>query len=125
MAWIRCIGNNGGGGGGVQTATGSFVSGSERYAKVEVNCGFQPDYIEVAMDFGNNTHTCANYFKTSNGYETSRWDLRPMEGAVYDIALGSTEGETGISDITSSGFKYRCNAPNTQNAQCTYLAVKF
>ena len=106
-------------------ATGSFITGSSTFAKVEVNCGFQPDIVIVDMDFGNNTHTCATYFKTSNNFESSFWDLRPMEGVRYEITLDRTEGETGISDITSTGFKYRCNASNTQNKACTYIAIKF
>ncbi len=115
----------GGGSGPSNYATGSFTSGSVSQQKVEVNCGFQPDVVIVDMDFGNDTHTCATYFKTSNGLENSFWDLRPIEGVRYETTVGSTEGETGITDITSTGFKYRCNASNTQNKACTYIAIKY
>jgi hypothetical protein len=132
MAWIRCIGNDGGGGGGggASVATGSFTSGSERYAKVEINCGFQPDYVEVKMVFESGyTYACAFHESRPDdanySYGKSFWDLRPIEGAWYEITLGSETGETGISDITSTGFKYRVNGGNTQNKACTYKAVKF
>ena len=126
MAYFRCVGGNGGGGGSAQEASGSFTSGSSAQQKVEVNCGFQPDYVEVKMEFESG-YTYANAFmETRTGGEgKSFWDLRPIEGAWYEITLGSETGETGITDITSTGFKYRCNGANTQNKACTYKAVKF
>ncbi len=124
MAYIRCIGNNGGGGSSTE-ATGSFISGSTSQQKVEINCGFKPDYVEVIMEFGNG-YTYANAYMESRGeYGKSFWDLRPIEGACYEITLGSENGETGISDITNTGFKYRVNGGNTQNKACTYRAIKF
>lgn len=106
-------------------ACGSFTTGSTRYEKNEIDCGFQPDYVEVKMEFGNG-YTYANAYMESRGtYGKSFWDLRPIEDNVYELQLGSTEGETGISDITSTGFKYRVNGNNTQNKACTYKAMKF
>lgn len=132
MAYFKVTKKQSGGGGGVsEYATGTFTTGSSMYAKVEVNCGFEPDYLVVDMEFGSG-HTCATYFKgtninpdTNRYYERSIWDLRPIEPAINEIQLGSEQGETGISDITSTGFKYRCMAANTQNKPCTYKAIKF
>lgn len=108
--------------------TGSFTSGASQWAKVEVNCGFKPDLVMVDMEFGNG-FTRATYLSTAWYEETdhpiSVWDLRPMENVIYAITPGSAEGETGISDITSTGFKYRVNGNNTQNKACTYKAMKF
>ena len=105
----------------IQHASGSFTTGSQQSQEVEINCGFRPDYISVDMEFESG-HTCAIYEKTSNGYETSRWDLRPIENVIYYPFDGV---ETGISAITNTGFKYRCYSTNTQNKKCTYNAIKF
>lgn len=107
-----------------QIVTGEFVTGSEQYAKVEIDCGFKPDFIQVLMDFESG-HTIATYVSKDNNENINEWDLRPIEGVRYDIALGQETGETGISDITNTGFKYRCNASNTQGKLCSYKAVKF
>lgn len=124
MAWFRSR-KKGSGGSSVQIVTGSFTSGAAAQQKVEVNCGFQPDYVEVKMAFESG-YTYANAYMESRGtYGKSTWDLRPIEGVEYNITLGSTEGETGISDITSTGFKYRVNGGNTWNKACTYTAIKF
>lgn len=109
-------------------ATGSFTSGTSSGAKVEVNCGFKPDLVMVDMEFGNG-FTRATYLSTAWYEETdhpiSVWDLRPMENVIYAITPGSVGGETGITDLTDTGFKYRSNGWNTQNKACTYTAIKF
>ena len=125
MAYFKVTKKQSGGGGGAQMATGNFTSGTAAQQKVEINCGFQPDYVEVVMVFESG-YTYANAYMESRGtYGKSFWDLRPIEGACYEIQLGSAEGETGISDITSTGFKYRVNGGNTQGKACTYTAIKF
>lgn len=126
MAWFRS--RKKGGGSSMQIATGTFTSGTSAQQKVEVYCGFQPDVVMVDMEFGNG-YTRATYLSTE-AFETtdhpiSVWDLRPMENVVYAITPGSVTGETGITDITSYGFKYRVNGSNTQNKPCTYKAVRF
>ena len=109
-------------------ATGSFTSGTESWQKVEVNCGFKPDLVMVDMAFGNG-FTRATYLSTAwyeeTDHPTSVWDLRPMENVIYAITPGSEQGETGISDLTDTGFKYRVNGGNTQGKACTYTAIKF
>lgn len=109
-------------------ATGSFTSGTESQQKVEVNCGFKPDLVMVDMEFGDG-FTRATYLSTAWYEETdhpaSVWDLRPMESVIYAITPGSAEGETGITDLTDTGFKYRVNGWNTQGKACTYAAIKF
>lgn len=118
-----------GGGGGEQdrptqdfTVTGTFVTGANQYDKVDVNCGFKPDYIQVILPFSSG-NTYATYDVRLSSV-VSHWVI-PMEHNDYTITLGSTTGETGISDITPTGFKFRCNAGNTRNVQCTYTATKF
>ena len=109
-------------------ATGSFTSASSGGQKVEVNCGFKPDLVMVDMEFGNG-FTRATYLSTAWYEETdhpaSVWDLRPMENVIYAIVPGSVSGETGITDLTDTGFKYRSNGSNTTNKACTYTAIKF
>ena len=109
-------------------ATGSFTSASSGGQKVEVNCGFKPDLVMVDMEFGNG-FTRATYLSTAWYEETdhpsSVWDLRPMENVIYAITPGSVSGETGITDLTDTGFKYRSNGSNTTNKACTYTAIKF
>lgn len=109
-------------------ATGSFTSGTESQQKVEVNCGFKPDLVMVDMEFGDG-FTRATYLSTAWYEETdhpaSVWDLRPMESVIYAITPESETGETGITDLTDSGFKYRVNGFNTQGKACTYTAIKF
>jgi len=109
-------------------ATGSFTSGTASQQKVEVDCGFKPDLVMVDMEFGNG-FTRATYLSTAWYEETdhpaSVWDLRPMESVIYAITPESVEGETGITDLTDTGFKYRVNGGNTQGKACTYTAIKF
>lgn len=109
-------------------ATGSFTSGTSTYEKVEVNCGFKPDLVMVDMEFGNG-YTRATYVSTSafesTDHPTSVWDLRPLESVIYAITPESETGETGITDLTDSGFKYRVNGSNTFGKACTYTAIKF
>lgn len=109
-------------------ATGSFTSASSGGQKVEVNCGFKPDLVMVDMEFGNG-FTRATYLSTAWYEETdhpiSVWDLRPMENVIYAITPGSVDGETGITDLTDTGFKYRSNGGNTLDKACTYTAIKF
>ena len=109
-------------------ATGSFTSASSGGQKVEVNCGFKPDLVMVDMEFGNG-YTRATYLSTawyeSTDHPISVWDLRPIESAIYAITPGSESGETGITDLTDTGFKYRSNGWNTLDKACTYTAIKF
>lgn len=108
--------------------TGSFTSASSGGQKVEVDCGFKPDLVMVDMEFGNG-FTRATYLSTAWYEETdhpiSVWDLRPMENVIYAITPGSESGETGITDLTDTGFKYRSNGSNATNKACTYTAIKF
>ena len=109
-------------------ATGSFTSASSAGQKVEVDCGFKPNLVMVDMEFGNG-YTRATYLSTAwyeeTDHPTSVWDLRPMENVIYAIVPGSVSGETGITDLTDTGFKYRSNGSNTTNKACTYTAIKF
>ena len=109
-------------------AEGSFTTGSTIDSVVEIDCGFEPDFIKVLMEFGT-SQTTAYYFKTGNedNEEISVWDLRPTEGAIYQIfePSGPASSETGICEITSTGFKYKAHGGNTTSKACTYVAYKF
>lgn len=111
-----------------RVAQGSFTSPSVIDGTITINCGFEPDFIKVLMDFGN-SQTTAYYFKTDNedNEEISVWDLRPTEGAIYQIfdPSGSVTNETGICEITTNGFKYKAHGGNTTDKACTYIAYKF
>lgn len=104
-----------------QDTSGTFVSGSAQYEKVEVNCGFRPDYIEVTLPFSSGDTTAI--YDASVSTTTSTWEI-PQESNKYTITLGSETGETGITDITDTGFKFRCNASNTRGVTCTFTASK-
>lgn len=99
--------------------SGTFTTGGAQYQKIEVVCGFRPTYIQVILPFSNGD-TYATY-DADVSTTTSTWEI-PMEHNTYTITLGSETGETGITDITNTGFKFRCNAPNTRNVQCTFSA---
>ena len=103
---------------GVNTS-GTFTTGANQYDKVEVNCGFRPTYVKVILPFSNGDTTAI--YDASVSTTTSTWTI-PMESRTYTIDLGSVTGETGITDITDTGFKFRCNAANTRNIQCTFEA---
>lgn len=104
-----------------QDTSGTFVTGSAKYEKVEVNCGFRPDYIEVTLPFSSGDTTAI--YDASVSTTTSTWKI-PQESNKYTIELGSVTGETGITDITDTGFKFRCNASNTRGVTCTFTASK-
>ena len=103
----------------ISTQTGTFTTGSNQYEKVEVVVGFKPTYIKVILPFSNGDTTAI--YDASISTTTSTWTI-PMEHRTYTIDIGSVTGETGITDITNTGFKFRCNAPNTRNVLCTYEA---
>ncbi len=99
--------------------SGTFTTGSQQYEKVEINCGFRPKYVKVILPFSQ-SDTVAIY-DSSISTTTSTWYI-PQESRTYTLTLGEAQGETGISDITDTGFKFRCNAGNTRNVQCTFTS---
>lgn len=101
------------------TTQGTFTTGSMQYQKVDVYCGFKPTYIKVILPFSNGDTTAI--YDASVSTTQSTWTI-PMEHRTYTIDIGSVTGETGITDITNTGFKFRCNAPNTRNVECTFEA---
>lgn len=100
--------------------SGTFTTGSTQYQKVDVYCGFRPKYIKVILPFSNGDTTAI--YDSTISTTTSTWTI-PMEHRTYTIDIGSDTGETGITDITDTGFKFRCNAPNTRNVNCTFEAL--
>lgn len=102
-----------------RVATGTFTTGSVAQQRVEINCGFQPDIVIVDLLFSNQHTTCMCYAPHSS----SVWDVRPAESVVHPVPM-NTNGETGISEITSTGFNFRVNGNNTFNLPCEYAAIK-
>jgi len=125
MAYFKVTKKQSGSGGNTQIATGSFTSGTTSQQKTEINCGFEPDIVYVEMDFESYGVTGITKAIAKNGMLSSLWDLRPIENTAHVIIMGSETGETGITDFTSTGFKYRVNGSNTFNKACTYTAYKF
>lgn len=99
--------------------SGTFTTGANQYDKVEINCGFRPKYVKVILPFSR-SDTVAIY-DSSISTTTSTWYI-PQESRTYTLTLGEVQGETGISDITDTGFKFRCNASNTRNVSCTFTS---
>lgn len=99
--------------------TGIFTTASTIDTEVDVYCGFEPDIVYVEMEFSNGITKAIGY----NGMNHSVWDLTPIEDRVYSVEIG-TPSQTGISDFTSTGFKYNAHAGNTLNKQCIFYAVK-
>lgn len=107
----------------VKTATGEFTTSENTDGISSVNVGFRPDAVLVIMEFSTGvTHAMAG---SVGEYSNSVWDLRPIENAQYNLNLGAETGETGISNITDTGFEYRAHGSNTTNKHCTYTAVKW
>ena len=105
--------------GGATIATGSFTTGTTSQERVEINCGFQPDIVIVDFLFNNQHTTCMCY----TPHSSSVWDVRPAESVVHPVPM-NTDGETGISEITSIGFNFRVKGSNTFGLPCDYIAIK-
>lgn len=99
--------------------SGTFTTHSQRYGKVEVDCGFEPSYIEVHMPFLNMDSVAIYDASVSTTYST--W-YEPTQQVTYQVQLGESEGGVGISDITSTGFKYRSDSSASRNQTSTYTA---
>ena len=124
MAYIRCIGNNGSGS-NVQISNGTFTSATSQYGIVTVDCGFEPDLVIVALPFGDIDTTSYWWRDASWSNNYAFWNLYPAEAAIYYDALNRPDGETGIQNITSTGFTFMSNAWNTQGVTCKYVAIKY
>ena len=109
-------------------AEGTFTSSSTEHGIVDVNVGFKPDLVMVFMPFagGNDEDTCSYWEKNASWADTNAiWCITPAEGGAYEVALGRTQGETGIQQINSNGFSYMSNAAYTRGCPCRYVAIKY
>lgn len=104
------------------SSTGTFTTGSTNDAVVEVNLGYKPDYVKVLLPFSVSNVTVATY-DANVSTTTSTWYI-PGESRTYTLTLGASSGETGICNITNTGFKFRSHAGNTLNKDCTYEAYR-
>lgn len=115
----------GGEGSGAQVSSGTFTTSDTQYGITEIECGFKPDLIMVALPISGND-TTAYWWKDASWSATkSMWVLRPAETSSYIVDLDRTTGETGIQSITDTGFKFLVNGSNTRGVECKYTAIKF
>ena len=113
------------GGGSCNVATGTFITASEQYGIVDVDCGFKPDAVLVLLPL-NGSDTCAYWCKDATwGTTKSIWCVYPVENSGSVSDLNRQTGETGIQAINNNGFSFICNANNTRNVTCKYVAVKY
>lgn len=106
--------------------TGTFTSATTQHGIVNINIGFKPDLVMVFMKLSGGSVDTVSYWEQGLSYaQTSAiWCLQPAENVAYEVTLGRTSGETGIQQITNSGFAYMSNG-GTQGCTCRYIAVKY
>lgn len=113
------------GGNNVQVSEGNFTTAAEQYGIVDINCGFRPDLIIVALPFGDDDTTSYWWKEASWAGQYACWNLFPAEWNVYFVELERLTGETGIQAINDNGFSFMSNGGNTQGIECKYMAVKY
>lgn len=106
---------------------GEFTSAPNTDGLVEINLGFRPTRVECWFSFNDvsketlGNQMCAYYDATLSTTQ-SIWNLHPAEGTIYYLDLNASSGETGISHITDTGFKFRAHGGNTTNTKVRYIA---
>lgn len=122
---IANISGGGGSGGYTLVDKGTFVSDSDQYGIVDIDCGFEPDVVIVTLPL-NNKDTTSIWFREASWAGTQAiWELRPAENSTYFVNLDRQTGETGIQAINSNGFSFMSNASNTRGVTCEYIAAKY
>ena len=93
--YVEIVGN------GKNNMAETFTTGNTQYTKTEINCGYKPSYVRVSIN---------GYVATYDAsVSTTTSKMMDPLGFQTTITLGETEGATGISDITNTGFKFRVN----------------
>ena len=114
----------GSGGGALKSVTGTFTSPAESQGTIHIDCGFQPDIVQVYFPFGTSTKKSCSSFNKFIRNDCAIWDTRPIEGVIHFIDFASVTGETGICGIDETGFTFRTNNTNAGNKECSYIAYK-
>lgn len=119
--------NNLGGGGGTVPVEGDFTTSSSTDGVVTIELGFRPRCIMVDLPIDSSGRTTNAVY--SEGIGTNKvvysiWDLHPVESRYYVLDLNSGGGESGISGVTDTGFKFRAHGGNTTNRKCHYIAFR-
>lgn len=113
---------------GVMIQEGTFTSASTTHGTVEVPLNFDADYILVTLPFSETNLTYAIYDKNRMVMPNKKtyW-LIPSENRNYEINMVETNptGESGITWKTANSFTFHSNGGNTQNVECTFMAVKY
>ena len=112
-----------GGSSEMKTASGTFTSPATSQGTIHIDCGFQPDIVQVYFAL-REKNTCS-YFNKFIRNDGAYWDTRPAEGNLYFLSFSSATGETGICGIDETGFTFRTNDANLGNKECSYIAYKF
>lgn len=111
------------GGRDMKHKSGTFITSPYENGRVTVEVGFKPDALKVTLPFSNGD-TYAVYNSTTFKDKTYWWI--PMENSTRFYNIPDTgDGETGIVEITDTGFVFRSYAGNTCGVECTYEAMKF
>lgn len=113
--------------GGSKITSGEFISSPDLNGLVEINLGYKPKRVECWFSFSNApdislTNQMVSYYDEELSTTQSVWNLLPCELQIYYINLGEHPGESGISHITDTGFKFRSHGENTTNIKVKYIA---
>lgn len=111
------------GGRDMKHKSGTFITSPDENGRVTVEVGFKPEFLKVTLPFSNGD-TYAVYDSLTFKDKTYWWI--PMESSTRFYTIPDTgDGETGIVEITDTGFVFRSHAGNTRNVTCTYEAVMY
>lgn len=109
---------------------GTFTTSGSSITEFAVNVGFQPDTVIVFFNGSSGSETSAangsvRYVYDKNSSTRGFRSYKSSSGATVDMAAVDTSGDTRISAITSTGFKWRNGAPSIWNGTHTYIAIKW
>lgn len=111
------------GGRDMKHKSGTFITSPDENGRVTVEVGFKPEFLKVTLPFDSGD-TYAVYDSLTFKDKTYWWI--PMESSTRFYTIPDTgDGETGIVEITDTGFVFRSHAENTCNVTCTYEAVMY
>jgi len=113
---------------------GTFTTSGSSVTEFTVNVGFQPDTVIVFFNGSSGSMTgssAANgsvryiYDKNTNASYGFRSYRTTSSSAFCDMAAVEATGDTRISAITSTGFKWRNGADTKWNGTHTYIAIQW
>ena len=111
------------GGRDMKHKSGTFITSPDENGRVTVEVGFKPEFLKVTLPFDSGD-IYAVYDSLTFKDKTYWWI--PMESSTRFYTIPDIgDGETGIVEITDTGFVFRSHAENTRNVNCTYEAVMY